>query len=400
VRPEGSGGSSGTGYAAAAAAAAGYDALGDGALPSAEWERAAQEQQYSGYARYLQTYRQQGAPHYQGQQLSDWRQQQCAAPCGNAPALSQAASWPASNPAAADGAAGGGGRAAVSMPGHSRLHRLPGDGSEAVAAMADFLAGLSAAPPLHLLQHASIPSFGGRALDLRALFSAVVERGGYCQVTRAGRWGEVLWALGLQEGPLLDTSVFKEIHTAYLQLLLRFERMYDTEAWLLLTGRPVSGGHRRARAGGAGPTSRDSAGRRDGCDPLPHRAVLTRCRCPPQTLPPQSPILGVPRANLAASGSFPADGMCPQARGSPSASSSGGNPGGSGTRLGVRASAPCVPTPPLERPAKRRSCDIEGSSGMMRHSSFSGASAFTTGVQGRSVTTNIAAGEDTARGAG
>jgi hypothetical protein len=429
ARPEGSGGSSGSGYAAAAAAAAsldcGYGAQ-EGGLPSQEWERVVQEeqtaQQYTNYTRYLQQYQRgaPAAPQYPEQQLRDWRQQAASAAQYQQqqqqqqqhslealpgreqgwspvqPPLPQAASWPLAVPDAGGASAAPGGRSAVSLPGNSRLHRLPGDGSEAVAAMADFLAGLAHSPPLHLLQHATIPSVGGRPLDLRALFNAVVERGGYCQITRAGRWGEVLWSLGLQEGPHLDSAVFKEVHTAYLQLLLRFERMFDAEAWLVLTGRPVcceglggrGGSWAAAKAGGSYALScaLPSLSR---LIPLTHSGLLCL------TQPRQSPILGMPRSKLAASGSLPLDGACAQGRSSPSASSSGGGPNsGTNTRLGVRASAPCLPTAPLERPAKRRSTDVDGSGpSLMRHSSFSGATAFNAGAAARSVTTNMGAGE-------
>jgi hypothetical protein len=124
--------------------------------------------------------------------------------------------------------------------GAATLRRLPGDGSSAVAAMADYLAGLAPAPPLHMLQETAVPSAAGRPLDLRALFSAVVERGGYCAVTSAGRWPEVLRLLGLLARGDAEDAVFAAVHSAYLKLLLRFERMYNTEEWLLLTGHPVS----------------------------------------------------------------------------------------------------------------------------------------------------------------
>lgn len=128
------------------------------------------------------------------------------------------------------------------------LHRLPGDGSDAVAAMADYLAGLAPTPPLHLLQAVDVPAVAGRELDLRALFNAVVQLGGYLAVTTAGRWGEVLTVLGIEERSDAGggaaavgegaPGVRQVVHKAYVQLLLRFERMYDPEAWLLLTGRP------------------------------------------------------------------------------------------------------------------------------------------------------------------
>jgi hypothetical protein len=127
--------------------------------------------------------------------------------------------------------------------------RLPGDGSEAVAAMADYLVGLAPSPPLHLLQRGGPPVVDGRALDLRALFGAVVSRGGYAAVTSGARWQEVLLAIGLEGagprrggGGVVGAPAFRLVHAAYVDLLLRFERMYDLELWEAVTGRPVRGG--------------------------------------------------------------------------------------------------------------------------------------------------------------
>jgi hypothetical protein len=152
--------------------------------------------------------------------------------------------WGAPPQAPAPGAAAP--RAPVLMP--LGRQRLPGDGSEAVAAMADYLAGLAAAPPLHLLQRGGPPLVDGRPLDLRALFGAVASRGGYAAVTSGARWQEVLLALGLGDGGLrpggggvAGAPAFRAVHGAYVDLLLRFERMYDTELWESVTGRPVRG---------------------------------------------------------------------------------------------------------------------------------------------------------------
>ena len=188
--------------------------------------------------------------HYQQQQQQQQCQQQqyaaSYAPRQYAPAHAHAAAahspspvpgW-AAQPAAAP-TPGPGMLPAAENPQGVPMQRLPGDGSDAVAAMADYLAGLATVAPLHLLHLPGPPVVAGRPLDLRALFGAVVDRGGYCAVTRAGRWGEVLCSLGLQEGPQLVPAVFKDVHNAYLQLLLRFERMLDPAAWLALTGRPV-----------------------------------------------------------------------------------------------------------------------------------------------------------------
>ena len=136
---------------------------------------------------------------------------------------------------------------------------LPGDRSDAVAAMAEYLAGAAAAPPVHLPQLARAPRVGGAPLDLRALFQAVVGRGGGAAVARDGRWPEVLAALGLvtREAAAAAAAaadagggaagagaggvvgaLSRLVRGTYIDLLLRFERMYDPEAWLAATGRP------------------------------------------------------------------------------------------------------------------------------------------------------------------
>lgn len=131
------------------------------------------------------------------------------------------------------------------------LNRLPGDGSEPVAAMADYLAGLSPLPPPHLLPFQEHPSVGGQPLDLRALFRAVMMHGGLISVTETGSWGKVLEVLGLRgstQEPL--QAALLKVHRTYFNLLHRFERMYDTDFWLLLTGRLVSWGKRASKEEG------------------------------------------------------------------------------------------------------------------------------------------------------
>jgi len=116
---------------------------------------------------------------------------------------------------------------------------LPGDESEAVAAMADHLAGLAPLPPAHLLPFSS-PTLNGRQVDLRAMFHAVVARGGYQAVTNGGRWEGVLCTLGLLAMQDELGALITQATELYANLLLRFERMYNIELWMKVTGRPVS----------------------------------------------------------------------------------------------------------------------------------------------------------------
>ncbi|GBF96743.1 hypothetical protein Rsub_09485 [Raphidocelis subcapitata] len=116
---------------------------------------------------------------------------------------------------------------------------LPGDGDPRVAAMAAYLAGTTQQlPPRHLLPPAAVnPAVAGRAVDLRALFRAVVGRGGHLWVTLTARWGEVLGEAGLGGA---DPAAGAEVaaQALYENVLLRFERMYYPEAWLAATGHP------------------------------------------------------------------------------------------------------------------------------------------------------------------
>ncbi|GBF96744.1 hypothetical protein Rsub_09486 [Raphidocelis subcapitata] len=119
------------------------------------------------------------------------------------------------------------------------MQALPGDGDPRVAAMAAYLAGTTQQlPPRHLLPPAAVnPAVAGRAVDLRALFRAVVGRGGHLWVTLTARWGEVLGEAGLGGA---DPAAGAEVaaQALYENVLLRFERMYSPEAWLAATGRP------------------------------------------------------------------------------------------------------------------------------------------------------------------
>jgi len=111
--------------------------------------------------------------------------------------------------------------------------------------MADYLAGLVQDPPLHL------PRIDGCSIDLRALFDAVVCCGGCAAVTSKAMWPDVLAKLGLIAPASVESgceptsavvrAMVQRVHSAYLQLLLVFERMHDADAWQRLTGRPVRG---------------------------------------------------------------------------------------------------------------------------------------------------------------
>ncbi|KIY91820.1 hypothetical protein MNEG_16143 [Monoraphidium neglectum] len=117
------------------------------------------------------------------------------------------------------------------------LAPLPGDGSEAVSVMGEYLAGLRPDLPPGVLPPGALSALptapDGRQIDLRRLFSSAVARGGHLWVTLLGRWGEVGEELGVG-----GAEAGAALQAAYERLLLRFERMYDAEGYLRATGRP------------------------------------------------------------------------------------------------------------------------------------------------------------------
>jgi hypothetical protein len=90
-----------------------------------------------------------------------------------------------------DAAAGGVRRQLVAAPALA-AGPLPGDGSEAVAAFAEYLAGTAPPPPRALLPFTRPPTAGGVCINLRALFLAAVARGGCRAAAAAGEWPAVV----------------------------------------------------------------------------------------------------------------------------------------------------------------------------------------------------------------
>ncbi|GBF96742.1 hypothetical protein Rsub_09484 [Raphidocelis subcapitata] len=128
------------------------------------------------------------------------------------------------------------GAAGLPLAKRRRVTRLPGDGDPRVAAMAAYLAGTTQQlPPRHLLPPAAVnPAVAGRAVDLRALFRAVVGRGGHLRVSLTSQWGAVLQQLNLAGAPGAEVAT----QALYENVLLRFERIYDPDMWLAATGLP------------------------------------------------------------------------------------------------------------------------------------------------------------------
>lgn len=71
------------------------------------------------------------------------------------------------------------------------------------------------------------PIWGGRPLDLWALYNAVSKRGGYSKVCAEGRWKEVARTLqALEPSVVLNTTASLSLRTAYERHLVHFEQ-YD-----------------------------------------------------------------------------------------------------------------------------------------------------------------------------
>lgn len=71
------------------------------------------------------------------------------------------------------------------------------------------------------------PVWGGRPLDLWALYNAVSKRGGYMKVCAEGRWKEVARSLqAMEPSVVLNTTASLSLRTAYERHLVNFE-LYD-----------------------------------------------------------------------------------------------------------------------------------------------------------------------------
>lgn len=71
------------------------------------------------------------------------------------------------------------------------------------------------------------PVWGGKPLDLYALYNAVSKRGGYMQVCAEGRWKEVARTLqALEPSVVLSPTASLSLRTAYERHLVMFE-LYD-----------------------------------------------------------------------------------------------------------------------------------------------------------------------------
>ncbi|XP_060167310.1 putative high mobility group B protein 11 isoform X1 [Lycium barbarum] len=103
-------------------------------------------------------------------------------------------------------------------------------------------------------------------LDLHLFYEEVTKRGGFNQVTKDAKWGEVTCTLHVNSNITMFPTQLQKV---YEILLLQFEQLYyyrSREKGTMQPPSQVSGAARLEPAKGSGDRSDDSAGKRKFCD--------------------------------------------------------------------------------------------------------------------------------------
>ncbi|CAN4108920.1 unnamed protein product [Withania somnifera] len=103
-------------------------------------------------------------------------------------------------------------------------------------------------------------------LDLHLFYEEVIKRGGFNQVTKNAKWGEVAFTLHVK----CNITIFPtQLQKVYKNLLLQFEQLYyyrSREKGTMQPTSQVSDAARLEPVKGSGARSDDSAGKRKFCD--------------------------------------------------------------------------------------------------------------------------------------
>ncbi|OIT36322.1 hypothetical protein A4A49_29178 [Nicotiana attenuata] len=110
-------------------------------------------------------------------------------------------------------------------------------------------------------------NFRETALDLYLFYEEVTKRGGFNQVTKDAKWGEVASYLHVKSNVVMFPTQLQKV---YENLLLQFEQMYyyrsRGKATIPPPSHQVSGAARAVSLKGSGDSIDDSAGKRKYCD--------------------------------------------------------------------------------------------------------------------------------------